>query len=353
MDRINLVRALVREHGADGVLLTFLPDVRWACGFTGSNGILLVTQSSAHFFADGRYLLQAAREVSGAEIHITSDNLFEHLASSRLLSNEHILFQSDHILHSTFVQLTSLIPGVIWHPSPDLLTRKVAVKDKDEIGRITEALRITESVFEKILGFIQPGVTEKEIAAEIVYEHLKRGAEKMSFDPVVASGPNGALPHARPSDKKIVPGDLIVLDIGCFLDGYASDMTRTVCVGQPSPEARAVYEVVLKAQNEAIRQARAGMRAKDLDFAARSVIQEAGYGDHFNHSLGHGVGLQIHEWPRISKDAEFEIPAGAVVTIEPGVYIPDSFGVRIEDMVVITEDGCENLSRAVKNLICL
>lgn len=353
MDRIQQVRALVEDREADGVLLTFLPDVRWACGFSGSNGVLLVTPSSTHFFSDGRYQLQAAREVSASGIHITSNGLFDHLASLGLLSDERILFQSDHVAYSTFEHLSECLPEVTWQPATAFLSKQVAVKNRDEIDRITEALRITESVFERLLGFIRPGVSEKEIAAEIVYEHLKRGADKMSFDPIVASGPNGALPHATPTDRRIEPGDLIVLDIGCFVNGYASDMTRTVCVGQPSDEARTVYEVVLHAQNEAIRQARAGMPGKDLDYAARSIIAFSGYGANFTHSLGHGVGLQIHEWPRIAKDVALEIPAGAVVTIEPGIYVPDSFGVRIEDMVVITEEGCENLSTAEKELICL
>jgi Xaa-Pro aminopeptidase len=192
---------------------------------------------------------------------------------------------------------------------------------------------------------------EKEIAAEITYQHLKRGAEKMSFDPIVASGPNGARPHARPTDRKLRSGELVVLDMGCFRDGYASDMTRTVAIGDPPESARRGYEVVREAQQRALDAARAGLTGKELDGTAREVVEEAGLGDQFSHGLGHGIGLEVHEWPRVSKTVDTELPRGACVTIEPGVYDPrNGFGVRIEDIIVLRSEGIDNLTSTSKHL---
>lgn len=215
------------------------------------------------------------------------------------------------------------------------------------------AQAVTDAVFEHLLEFIKPGMQEQEIAAEIVYQHLSRGAERMSFDPIVASGPNAALPHGRPTSKRLQQGELVLVDMGCFVDGYASDMTRTIAIGEPGDEARAVYNLVLDAQERAIESAHGGIASADLDDAARSVIAAGGYGDYFSHGLGHGVGLQIHEWPRVSYHVDYTLPVGAAVTIEPGIYLPDRIGVRIEDLIILREDGCDNLTASPKSLICL
>ncbi len=352
------IREEVATRGAEAALLTFLPDIRWACGFTGSNGLLLVGPDAAHFVTDGRYAGQAAREVHGAHVHVAEGNLFEHVASEELLAGiaagaPHVLFQADHVTVAKLDRLRELFPAAEWVAASRLLTEHVARKTSDEIDKISAAQRITEHVFEHVVSRIAPGRTEREVAAEIVFEHLRRGAERVAFEPIVASGPNGALPHARPSDRVLRAGDLVVLDMGCFAEGYASDMTRTVAVGEPSDEARAVYAVVRRAQQAAVEAARAGMTTKALDAVARGVIEEAGYGDHFPHSLGHGVGLQVHEWPRVSYRFEHVLPEGAVVTIEPGVYVPERFGVRIEDMVVLRGEDAENLTRATKELLVL
>ncbi len=216
-----------------------------------------------------------------------------------------------------------------------------------------QAQRVTDDVFEHMLGFIQPGMREQEVAVEIVYQHLQRGAAKMSFEPIVASGARGALPHALPTDKRLEPGELVVLDFGCFVDGYASDMTRTIALGEPGEEARKVYDIVLDAQQQAIAQARAGMSTKELDAAARSVIEATGYGEFFTHSLGHGIGLQTHEWPRVSYQVDDLLPEGTAITIEPGVYLPGQFGVRIEDIVVLRAGGCDDLTASPKELLVL
>lgn len=349
--RMDQVRALLARHEADAVLLSFLPDVRWACGFTGSNGLLLVRQEGAHFLSDGRYRAQAEGEVQGADVHIPGYDLLGHIAEAGLLAGAgRVVFQSDYVTAAQLGRLEEQFPDVGWHGAEKLLAEPVARKTDEEVERIRQAQRLTEAVFEHVLAFIRPGMTEKDVAAEIVYQHLRRGAEAMSFEPIVASGPQGALPHARPTSKRIEKGDLVVLDFGCFLDGYASDMTRTIAVGEPGEAARKVYGVVLEAQKCALDAAQAGLPSNALDAAARDVIEEAGHGEAFPHSLGHGIGLQTHEWPSVSFRHDVLLPENAAVTIEPGIYLPGRFGVRIEDIVVLREGGCENLTTAPKEL---
>lgn len=352
--RIPRVQARIDELGADAALISFLPNVRWSCGFTGSNAQLIVHRDTAHFLSDGRYDAQAHREVSGAEVHIPGYSLLEYASEEGLFgSAEQVILQPEHVTIQQHERLQELFPEVEWRPESELLTRHVASKDEGEIEHIRAAQRITDQVFDYLCDFIEPGQTEQEIAAEIVYQHLKRGAEKIAFEPIVASGPNTALPHVRPSRRKVQNGDLIVIDMGCFLDGYASDMTRTVAVGSPSEEAEQGYQTVLEAQKRALGAAHAGMSGKELDGVARGVIDEAGLGDYFSHGLGHGVGLQVHEWPRLSHHVDHTIPLNAVVTIEPGVYVPQRFGVRIEDLVVMREGGIDNLTASPKELIRL
>lgn len=352
--RIDAIREVIREQDADAALLTFLPDICWACGFSGSNGILIVTQGEAHFVTDGRYTVQARREVVGARVHVPGYQLLEHVQAEGLLNGaQTILFQADHVTVSQRSDLVAQFAPRELKPVSDLLTTRIGSKDEDEIERIRAAQRVTDDVFEYLLGIIRPGVTEREIGAEIVYQHLRRGADAMSFTPIVASGANGALPHARPSDKPVAVGDMVVLDFGCFLNGYASDMTRTVAVGEPGGEAKSLYALVLEAQTRAIDAAQAGMTSIELDSVAREVINAGGYGAYFTHGLGHGLGLQIHEWPRVSYHVDHVLPERAVVTIEPGVYLPDRFGVRIEDIVVLRESGCDDLTGARKDLVVL
>lgn len=347
--RINFIRRLLAERGAEAALLTFLPDIRWACGFSGSNSVLLVRPDHAHLITDGRYREQARREVEGAQVHVPGYKLLEHVKEENLLGDEVVLYQSDHATVAELERLQQLFPSATWQPAPELLTRRVAAKDEQEVGRIRQAQQITDRVFEHVLEALEPGRTEKEVAAEIVYQHLRLGADKMSFDPIVASGEQGALPHARPTDREIQAGDLVVIDMGCFVEGYASDMTRTVAVGEPDDEARTVYQVVLKAQKAAVEAAEAGLSSKELDGVARSIIEDEGYGEYFSHGLGHGLGLQVHEWPKVSYHTDEPLPAHSVVTIEPGVYLPGRLGVRIEDIILLQEGGSENLTGSPKD----
>lgn len=354
-NRISRVRAQLNDLDGDALLLTSLSNIRWACGFTGSNGLLLVGPDSAQFVTDGRYTDQAQAEVDGAQVHIAENGLTACVAEEGLLESfDRIVFQSDDVTVAKRENLTEEHEDVEWIPASHVVTRQVASKERREVDRIRAAQSITEEVFDAILGIIEPGMTERDVAAEIVYHHLKRGADSMSFDPIVASGPNGARPHGRPTERTLRDGELVVIDMGGFRNGYASDMTRTIALGDPGAEARAGYDAVLRAQRAALDAAQSGMTGKELDAVARDVIEDAGFGEAFSHGLGHGLGLEVHEWPRVSHTVEEELPAGACVTIEPGVYVPESnFGVRIEDIVVLRPDGSENLTRSPKELIVL
>lgn len=351
-NRLSRVRQQLTETDADAVLLSFLPDVRWACGFTGSNGLLLVGRQDAVFVTDGRYTAQARKEVDGAEVVIAENGLLSRLADLSYFDGlDRVLFQADHVTVARRDQLDEHLPEIAWEPQTAFLTEFVGVKEEREVEHIRRAQQVTESVFEGVLDLIEPGMTEQEVAAEITYRHLKQGAEKMAFDPIVASGPNAALPHARPTGRVLEEGELVVLDMGCVLDGYASDMTRTVALGSPSDAAQHGYEVVREAQRRAVSAAEAGLTGRELDAVARDVVEAAGLGEAFTHGLGHGIGLQVHEWPRVSRTVDYELPAGACVTIEPGVYVPEeNYGVRIEDIVVLREEGSDNLTTVSKEL---
>lgn len=354
--KLDRIRTLLKRHNAEAALISFLPDIRWASGFSGSNALLLVGMSSATLVTDGRYKGQASQEVSSSiTIEIAAGRLIDHLADDDFLFGrtlgEHkltdeppICFQSDYLSVEQHQHLEEKAPKIKWLPVAGLLTRLTAPKSNREVAAITEALRVTEAVYEELLTIIEPGMTERDVAAEIVYRHMRRGADSMSFEPIVAAGENAALPHGRPSNTKIRKGDLLLIDMGCFLDGYASDLTRMVAVGKPDPRAEAAYAIVRDALEAAHESAQAGVTTNALDRSARQVIEEAGYGEYFSHGLGHGVGLQIHEWPRVSHSTDDEIPAGVVITLEPGIYIPGDIGIRIEDMVQITDDGCRRLT---------
>ncbi len=353
-DRLATLRRLAAEHDADAALVAFGPDVRWAVGFTGSNGLLVVTPDAAHFVTDGRYTAQAAEEVRGAEVHVPGHDLLGHVAEAGLLGEgRRVLIQAEHVTLAERERMGEKLPEAEFVSVAGLLREAVASKDEEEIEAIRQAQRVTEAVFDELLPRIGPGVTERDLAAEIVYQHLRRGAGQMAFEPIVASGRRGALPHARASDKALALGELVVIDMGGVVDGYASDMTRTVAVGEPEAGMRRAYDAVLDAQVQAIEAVQAGASGKAVDAVAREALEQAGFGDYFTHSLGHGVGLQVHEWPRLSKSADDTLPEDCVVTVEPGVYLPERFGIRIEDLVIARRDGPEALTRTPKSLLVL
>lgn len=349
--RLAEIRRAASQTGADGVLLSHPADLRWACGFTGSNGLLLVTPEIAAFVTDGRYREQAAEEVREASLHVSGRSLTDALPGICVgLEGRKVLLHAERTPLQVLLEVKSAIPDVEWAPDSRLLDKNRAQKAETELALIRKAQALTERVFEDVLHLIQPGISERDLAAEIIYRCLRSGAEAMAFDPIVASGPNGALPHARPTQRRIQNGDVVILDFGCTVDGYASDMTRTISVGVPAPEVVRVHAAVADAMEAAFECVHAGRPAIDADRMARTILESAGYLEFFPHSLGHGVGLQVHEWPRLGPGSEDVLPSNCVVTIEPGVYLPHRFGVRLEDMVSVHEETAECLTRAPRQL---
>jgi Xaa-Pro aminopeptidase len=352
--RVARVRSIVHRRGLDGMIVSSLPHVRYLTGFTGSNGACMITQRSALFVTDLRYRDQARDEVRGFRRIITSRGLFEGSASRRPLSGcKRVGFDSGHVTYALYRSLRSLFPEVLLVPTVGVVDSLMRTKDAEEVACIQQAAEITDRVFMEVLAMIAPGVVELDIAAEISYLQRRQGAERDAFDILVAGGERAAFPHAKASTRKISRNEMVILDFGCVVRGYASDLTRTVHVGRPSRRAVELYRVVQEAQQEALAAVTAGMRARDLDAIARKRIQRAGWGRYFNHSLGHGLGMHVHEAPRVSALSTDTIAAGDVITIEPGVYIPDYGGVRIEDDVLVLEHGCRVFNASPKELMIL
>ena len=344
----------MQREGLDAFVVSSPFHVRYLSGFSGSNSLCVVRRSGAYFLTDGRYRRQAAEEVKSFKRIIESIGLFEAIAKHRLLKGcKAVGFESNTVTFAQYRLLKRLLPGTSFVPTNDLVESIALVKEKEEVENIKAAIRISDRVFDEILPSIRSGVTELDVAAEIGYLHRKHGAEKDAFDSIVASGERGALPHARATAKKIRNGELVTLDFGCTFRGYNSDITRTIAVGRVSREARTIYDVVLDAQRASIDAAKGDMPAKDLDAVARQRIKKKGYGRNFIHSLGHGLGLQVHEPPRVSYLSKDQLRPGSVITVEPGVYVPGLGGVRIEDDVLLTSTGCEVLSSAPKELITI
>ena len=343
--RLDAVRALAAAHGCDAALVTDPCDVAWACGFTGSNGVLVVTETAAHLATDGRYRTQAADETRGATVHVTQEPLPAFVGAAGLLgAARRVVVQGDRLTVSGHAAYVAACPAAAFVPADALLAHARAAKTEAEIAAVGRAQALTCEVLLSVLPLVRAGVTEHEVAAELVVRHLRAGCSAMSFEPIVASGARGALPHARPSDKRIEAGDLVVIDVGGVLGGFCSDLTRTVAVGEPGDEARRAYAAVGAAQTAGIAAIRTGVSGATADAAARAVLDAAGLGEAFSHSLGHGVGTEVHEWPRLSGQVDHRLPAGATVTVEPGVYLPGRFGIRTEDVVAVRDGGAENLT---------
>ncbi len=350
--RVALLRAGMRDRGLDAFIVSSPFHVRYLTGFSGSNGLGVVRKSEGLFVTDPRYTKQSALEVKSFACIVGTDGLYETVAQRKLLKGcRSVGFESESVTYAQYRILKRLVPGVSFVPTSGIVENIALVKENEEVENIRAAVRISDRVFEDVLHSIRPDVTELDVAAEIAYRHRKYGAEKDAFEPIVASGERGSLPHARATTRKIRNGELVTLDFGCTVRGYNSDITRTVAVGRVSGKARRMYDIVLAAQLDAIGAARGDMSAKDLDGVARGRIAKEGYGKYFIHSLGHGLGLQVHERPRVSFLSTEQLLRGSVITVEPGVYIPRFGGVRIEDDVLLTARGCEVLSSAPKEFL--
>ncbi len=354
------LRNLLTKHRLDAFLATHLPNVRYLCGFTGSSGVLLLTPSDTVFFTDGRYKAQAAAEVQGARVVVERTSPLP-AAAAWLASRQkrrrgsrlpRLGVEAAHLTFADYRRLEASLEHFRLRSAPPLIEQSRMVKDADEIRSIRAAVTLGAKLFERALAVIRPGVKENQVAAEMEFAARKAGAEGMSFTTIIASGKRSALPHGTASEAVIRSG-FVVCDFGVILTGYCSDRTRTVFVGRPTPEARRLYDAVLQAQLAAIAVVRPGRSVAEVDRAARKVLQKEGLGKFFTHSTGHGVGLEIHEGPRLGAGQEDILRPGMVITIEPGVYIPGKWGVRIEDMVLVTQHGCEVLTPANKALIAI
>jgi Xaa-Pro aminopeptidase len=356
--RIGNLRRKLRRTGLSGLLVTHLPDVRYLCGFTGSNAALAITGRRARLFTDGRYRTQAAEEVRAADVEIIARTAavaaVEWLAAQP--GSNSAGFDPAHTTVAELARWREALPARLRRtflavlPSP-LIEPLRLVKDEAELEILREAALIGTRLFDYILGVLRPSLREVEVAAELEHAARIAGAEGMSFETIVASGARSALPHGRATEARLPRRGFLTLDFGIIHKGYCSDMTRTVHFGKPRANERAAYEAVLEAQQAAVDAVAAGVRCGDVDEAARSVLRRAGFAEAFSHSTGHGVGIEIHESPRIASGQTARLEAGMVVTIEPGVYLPGQFGIRIEDMVAVTRTGHEIFTPAPKALI--
>jgi Xaa-Pro aminopeptidase len=355
--RVPKLRERDEFSALDALLVTRLPNIRYLCGFTGSSAMLLITRDSVMFVSDGRYEEQAHEQLAAAGVDAriaigTTAGRQRELLRDAVPAGTRLGLEAHGV---TWAQqrafATEWFPEAELVPTEGLVEQLRRVKEPGEVARIHRACAIADDALRAVAALLGDGPTEQDVALRLELAMREGGASGNSFEPIVASGPNGAKPHARPTDRRIGAGELVVLDFGCVVDGYCSDMTRTVSVGDPGPEARRLWDVVLASQRAGRDAARAGVPCADVDRACRSVIEDAGLGERFVHSTGHGVGLEIHEDPRVAGTARDSLAIGHVVTVEPGVYVPGVGGVRIEDTVVVTADGADPLTAFPKELV--
>ncbi len=352
--RLSALRALLTKEMLDGLLISGLANLRYLTGFSGSSAMLVVTARDATLVTDFRYETQAAEECEGAcDVRIEASSLWKGVwdtigdgASVRTYG-----FEGLHLTHRDAQRFSDQERRIHWRPTHDLVEGLRVVKDVGEVAAVRSAGWVATTALGRVLDQVRAGLTELQVCG--ILEHALRdaGSEAHPFPPIVAGGPRTALPHARASQRVLLPGDFLLLDFGATVQGYCSDITRTVVIGLSDAKQQEVYDVVLQAHAKAVDGVKAGMSGREADALARGYIVARGYGDEFGHGLGHGVGLEVHEAPRLSRTAEGTLPAGAVVTIEPGVYVPEWGGVRIEDDVLVGENDCDVLTSFPRDLI--
>ncbi|GAA0115927.1 M24 family metallopeptidase [Clostridium senegalense] len=351
--RLETLRKTMSENGLDGVLLQGDINRNYMSGFKGDESYSIITKDRAIFITDFRFTEQANQQVENYEIHEYQrpfetflDKMVKELNIKKLGFEENVLTFDLYESYKNAVNCELI-------PLNGMVEKLRLIKSKDEIEAIKKAQQIADSAFEHMLEFIKPGMTEKEIGLELEFYMRKLGASGLSFPSIVASGVRSSLPHGTATEKVVERGDFLTLDFGAVYDGYCSDMTRTIVIGEPNDKMKEIYNIVLNAQEAALKAVKPGMSCFDLDKIARDIIKDAGYGEYFGHGLGHGVGRLIHEAPMVSFRSNEVLEPGMVITDEPGIYIPNFGGVRIEDLILVTEDGCEVLSKSPKNLICI
>lgn len=353
MSRLNKIRESMKKRKIEALLITSPYNLRYVSNFTGTTGLSLITLEKAYFVTDFRYTEQATAQAVGFEIVKNSGTIYEEVA--RLVEKDGIEtlgFEQDFVSYSTFDLLEKIISSELI-PVSDLVEELREVKDPKEIQTIKKACSISDAAFSYLLGVIKPGMSEIEVANLLDFHMRSLGATGVSFETIVASGVRSAMPHGVASEKLIETGDFVTIDFGCYYEGYVSDMTRTIAIGEPDAKLKEIYAITLEAQLKVIEAAKPGITGIELDAIARDHIASYGYGEAFGHSTGHGIGLEIHEGPNVSKLAKKKFVEGNVITNEPGIYLPGIGGVRIEDDLVITESGNEVIVHSPKELIVL
>lgn len=351
-DRINRVLQMLPVMEADAVMVSDLANMRYISGYTNDTGVLFITGEACYLLTDFRFLFQAMEEAEGFTVMDVAGKGYGKLVSE--LCKKHgirsLAIEKEALTYSQYLSYEAEIECEL-KAVPNLLSELRWIKSPEEIACLRKAEEIGDIAFSEILPYIKPGVTELEIAARLSFSMKMHGASGDSFPAIVASGVNSSMPHAMPSSRKLQEGDFLTMDFGCVYNGYCSDMTRTVVLGAASEKQKEIYNTVLRAQEAALAALRPGRSGMEIDAVARDIIKEAGYGDCFGHGLGHSVGLEIHESPNCNMRDQRILKPGMLMTVEPGIYVKDFGGVRIEDMVVITEDGYENLAHSEKKLI--
>ena len=354
MTHFENIAAALKGRGLDAMLVTSDPGEFYAVGFRGE-GAALITPDKTWYYTYSRYIEAARQLISGAEVILwTAGNGFREQIAALVKAHGVVKlgFEEEFMSVSSHTAWTKAVEAQ-FVPASELLTTLRQVKDAGELAAMREAQRVTDEALLEILNFIKPGLTESEVAARLTYIMARKGAERNSFDPIVACGANGSKPHAVPGPAVIQSGQFVTMDFGCVVHGYCSDMTRTVAVGQPTEEMELVYNTVLCAQLAGIAAAHAGVTGKEVHEAGAKVIADAGYGEYFGHGFGHSLGIEIHENPGFHLRNDKPIPAGALLSAEPGIYLPGKFGVRIEDVIMLTEGGCIDITHSPKQLIIL
>lgn len=358
-DRLTALRDLLKKEGLDyeAVFITRPENRAYLSGFTGSFGYLLITDSEAVIFTDGRYVEQASQQSPGWKV-VRLTRPFEQsvIPEIKRLGLASIGFEADHLSYSDYSFWTEKIKETRWIPGPNLGAKLRQRKDAVEVASLRKAVDIAAKAFDNLLGLLKPGMTERDAAAELEYNMHKFGADSIAFDTIVASGPRGALPHGRATDRTIQAGELVTFDFGARVDGYNSDITRTIFVGggqQPTDRQRQIYNLVLESQLAGIEAVRPGIPASEVDKVSRAVFQKAGVAEYYLHSTGHNLGREVHETPFLMPNDDSLLEPGMILTVEPGLYISEWGGVRIEDDLLVTENGAEVLPRLAKELILL
>jgi Xaa-Pro aminopeptidase len=353
--RVIQLQKQLDQLGLSALLITNRTNIRYISGFTGTSGVILLTGQDAFFITDFRYLTQVREQCPGFTIlEQTSSKMYGVIADvCKRLNIRELSFESEHLLFAQYQELHTVLGDITLTPTVGLVEKLRSQKTEDEIATIEQAIHIAESAFIQLLDEIQLGMTEKQLALRLEWLMRERGASGVSFDMIVASGARSALPHGVASDKAIATGELVTFDFGCYYQGYVSDITRTIAIGSCSEEERTIYELVRQANEKAIAGISVGMTAQEVDAIARNFLTEAGYGEQFGHGTGHGIGLDIHEFPRLGVASEDVLTEGMIVTVEPGIYLEGRFGVRIEDDVLLTADGYRVLTSLPKGLIIL